>query len=119
MTTFTLFLDALLALIAAGMFFFGKYGVTRQLAPAPLLVAVLDAAFARQIQTSLTPALSVVLFLLQLVVLGGSVMVLYQDRVRARNKANRRRRRKEMARSRVAFEQATAARERRPYRVCA
>lgn len=119
MIAFTLFLDALLALTAAGMFFFGKYGITRQLAPAPLLVAVLDAAFARQVQISLTPALSTLLFLLQLVVLGGSVMVLYQDRVRARNKANRRRRRKEMARSRAAFEKAATARERHGYRVCA
>ncbi len=119
MTVIALFLDALLALAAAGMFFFGKYGVTRQLAPAPMLVAVLDAAFAQQIQFSLTATLSALLLLLQLVVLGGSILVLYQDRVRARNKENRRRRRKAMARSRAVFEQTAATQKNRRIRVCA
>ncbi len=119
MTVITYVLDALLIAAAAGMFFGGKFGVTRQLALAPVSVAVLDAAFAHQVLFALTPALSTLLLVLQVAMLGGSVLLLHQDRIQARNKENRRRRRREMARARAAFEQATAARERRPLQVCA
>ena len=119
MTTFAFLLDAFLALTAGGMLTLGKFGVTRQLALAPVAVAALDAAFARLIRFSLTPVLSVLLVLLQLTVLCGSAMVLYQDRVRARNKENRRRRRREMARTRAAFEQKACGRDSRTPCACA
>ncbi len=107
---FTYILDLLLVSVAAGMLFKGHYGVTRQLALAPLLVAVLDAVFAAQLQLSLTPVLSALLVVLQAVVLIGSGVILRQDRVRARNKQARRHRRREIARTRAAFEQAAARR---------
>ena len=99
-------IDALLAAVAVAMLFKGCYGVTRQLAFAPLLVAMLDASFANVISYGTTPVLSVLLTLLQLTVLFGSAFTLYQDRVRARNKAERRRRRRDILRTQAAFEQA-------------
>ncbi len=112
-------LDMLLVAMAIGMFLGGRYGVTRQLAFAPLLVAVVDAAFAAQLDLALTPVLSALLVALQVVIFGGSALVLYQDRVHARNKEARRRRRRELARTRLAFEQAAQRREQTACRVCA
>lgn len=99
-------IDALLTAVAVAMLLTGCYGVTRQLAFAPLLVALLDASFASVISYSATPVLSVLLTLLQLTVLFGSAFTLYQDRVRAHNKAERRRRRRDILRTQAAFEQA-------------
>ena len=99
-------MDALLAVTAALMLIKGHYGATRQLALAPLLVAVVDAAFAGVSNYSATLTLSVLLTLMQLVVLGGSALVLHRDRVCARNKFERRRRRREILRTQAAFEQA-------------
>jgi hypothetical protein len=99
-------MDALLALTAILMLFKGCFGETRQLALAPALVAALDASFAGVITFGATPVLSILLTLLQLTVLGGSVFVLYQDSVRARNKQERRRRRRDILRTQMAFERA-------------
>ncbi len=99
-------LDVLLAATAVAMLFKGCYGITRQLAFAPLLVAALDASFASVITYTATPVLSALLSLLQLTVLVGSALVLYQDRVRARNKQQRRRRRRDILHTQAAFEQA-------------
>ncbi len=115
----TLVFDFLLAAVAVGMFFGGHYGVTRQAAFLPLTVAVIDAVFAAQVTLSLTPVLSAVLVALQLVIFAGSGVLLYEDRVHARNKQSRRRRRRDLARSRAAFEQAAARREQTDRRVCA
>lgn len=99
-------IDAFLAVTAAAMLLRSCYGVTRQLALAPLLVATLDVSFAGVITYSATPVLSALLTLLQLIVLFGSALVLYQDRVRAHNKQERRRRRRDILRTQAAFEQA-------------
>lgn len=99
-------IDVLLAATAITMLLKGCYGVTRQLAFAPLLVAALDASFAGVIAYGATPVLSVLLTLLQLTVLCCSALVLYQDRVHARNKQERRRRRRDILRTQAAFEQA-------------
>ena len=99
-------IDAFLALTAAAMLFKGYYGATRQLALAPTLIAALDASLASVITYGATPVLSVMLTLLQLTVLVGSALALYQDRVRARNKQERRRRRRDILRTQAAFEQA-------------
>ena len=88
----TLVLDVLLAGLAAGMFFGWHYGITRQTAAAPLVVAVLDAIFVGKIDPSLTPVLSALLIALQAVVLLGGAAVLREDRRRARAKAENRRR---------------------------
>ena len=109
---FTLFIDFALALVAALMILKGHYGITRQLAAVPLAVALIDAAFAAQLQLSLTPVLSALLIVLQVAILAVSGAVLREDMARARNKANRRRRREEIARSRAAFEQAAQRRNR-------
>ena len=109
---FTLFIDLALALVAALMILKGHYGITRQLAAVPLIVALVDAAFATQIQLALTPLISVLLIALQVVILSVSGAVLREDMVRTRNKMARRRRREEIARSRAAFEQAAQRRER-------
>lgn len=100
---FTYVMDLLLVGIAAAMFFKGHYGATRQLALAPLAVAVLDAAFAPQLDMSLTPALSAALFALQAIILAGSALLLYEDREHARNKQIRRQRRREVARKRASL----------------
>ena len=112
----TYILDLLLVVVAVTMLRKGRYGATRQLALAPLAVAVLDAAFAAQLDLSLTPVLSGLLIALQLVILAGSALVLYRDRVLARNKQARRRRRREIARTQAAFEQAAAQRKTAPCR---
>lgn len=109
---FTLFIDLALALVAALMILKGHYGITRQLAAVPLIVALVDAAFATQIQLALTPLISVLLIALQVVILAASGEVLREDMVRTRNKMARRRRREELTRSRAAFEQAAQRRER-------
>ena len=116
---FTLFIDLALALVAALMILKGHYGITRQLAAVPLAVALVDAAFAAQLQLSLTPVISALLIALQVVILAASGEVLREDMVRARNKMNRRRRREELARSRAAFEQAAQRRDRMRQAACA
>lgn len=116
---FTLFIDFALAVVAALMILKGHYGITRQLAAVPLAVALVDAAFAAQLQLSLTPVLSALLIALQVVILSVSGAVLREDMVRARNKMNRRRRRQELARSRAAFEQAAQRRDRMRQAACA
>lgn len=98
--------DAFLAITAATMLLKGHFGATRQLSLAPLTVAALDASFASVITYTATPVLSVLLTMLQLTVLFGSAFVLYQDRVRARNKQERRRRRHDILCTQAAFEQA-------------
>ncbi len=112
----TYILDLLLIAMAVGMLWKGHFGITRQLALAPLAVAALDAAFAGQVELSLTPVLSGTLIALQLVMFVASTLVLYRDRVLARNKQKRRRRRREIARTRAAFEEAAARREAQPAR---
>ncbi len=121
MTVFGLLIDGLLLVVMAGMFFFGKFGVTRQMALAPGFVAVLDGAFALKIDPRLTVVLSSVLIILQLTVLLGSTMLLYQDRVRAKNRATRRRRQRQLSASRAAFEAAgeRAVSRRRASEICA
>lgn len=109
---FTLFIDLALALVAALMILKGHYGITRQLAAVPLGVALLDAAFAAQIDLMLTPVLSALLVVLQVVILSLSVAVLREDAARIRMKRARRRRREEIARDRAAFEQAAQRRSR-------
>ena len=103
---FTYIIDALLVAVALGMLLRGHYGITRQAAFIPLTVAVVDAAFAGQLDPLLTPALSVALVVLQLVILSASTLLFYQDAVRARNKRARRQRYRQLAASRAAFEQA-------------
>ena len=109
MTVMTWVMDGLLAAMAAAMLIKGKYGITRQLAAAPLVLAVLDAAFAGQIQPMLTPVLSWLLLGLELTVLLGCGRLLQVDRARARSTARRR----QLQRSRTAFEQAMGERDRR------
>ena len=109
---FTLFIDLALALMAALMLVKGHYGITRQLAAVPLAVALIDAAFATQISLALTPVLSALLVVLQVVILSLSAAVLREDALRARMKRVRRRRREEQARDRAAFEQVAQRRNR-------
>ena len=111
--------DILLVGLGIGMLVGGRYGTTRQLALAPLVTAALDAAFAARIDPSLTPVLSALLIVLQGVILLGGAMLLYQDRVRARNRQARRRRRQQLARYRAAFEQAAACPRTREHSACA
>ncbi len=106
MTVLSLIADSLLALMAVWMFFGGKYGITRQLSMAPLAVALLDVAFVGKIQPMLTPVLSALVLMLQLVILVGCGRVLQIDHARARSKARRR----QINRSRAAFEEALANR---------
>lgn len=108
---FTLLIDLGLALVAALMILRGHYNITRQLAAVPLAVALVDAAFATQVQLSLTPVVSALLIALQVIVLSLSGEVLREDCVRARNKRNRRLRREALARDRAAFEQAAQRRQ--------
>ncbi len=116
---FTYTIDALLVLVSVGMLLRGHYGVTRQAAFIPLVVAVVDAAFAGQLDLLLTPVLSAMLVVLQLVILSASGVLFYQDAVRARNKRARRQRRREVAASRAAFEQAAARRQQTGAAICA
>lgn len=112
-------IDALLVAVAIAMLFKGCYGSTRQLALAPLLVAALDASMTGVITYGATPVLSVLLTLLQLTVLFGCALALYQDRVRARNKQERRRRRRDILRTQAAFEQARERADARRHYACA
>ncbi len=115
----TWILDMALVALSLSMFLFGHYGTTRQLAIAPLVAAALDVAFAGQIDPSLTPVLSALLIALQGALLLAGGLVLYQDRVRLRNRQARRRRRQQLVRSRLAFEQAASRPSRREQEVCA
>ncbi len=116
---FTYMIDALLVLVSVGMLLRGHYGITRQAAFIPLTTAVVDAAFAGQLDLLLTPVLSAMLVVLQLVILSASGLLFYQDAVRARNKRARRQRRREVAASRAAFEQAAARRQQATSAICA
>ncbi len=116
---FTLFIDLALALVAALMLLWGHYNITRQLAAVPLVVALVDAAFASQLQLSLTPVISALLIALQVAILTVSTAVLREDMARARMKRARRRRREEMARDQAAFRQAAENRQRMHRAACA
>ena len=111
MDKLSIWIDGALVLAALLLLVGGKFGITRQRAIVPLLTAVLDGAFVSEIAFSLTPVLSTVLLVLQGLILSFSGWMLYQDRVRFRNKQLRRRREKQLTRSRLAFEQAAEAAE--------
>lgn len=111
MDKLSIWIDGALVLAALLLLVGGKFGTTRQLAFLPLLTAVLDGAFVSEIAFSLTPVLSTILLVLQGLILSFSGWMLYQDRVRFRNKQLRRRREKQLTRSRLAFEQAAEAAE--------
>ena len=117
----TLVLDMLLAVLAVYMLLCGHYGITKQAGFVPLTVAGLDAAFAGLIDPARTPWLSLALVALQVVVLAAAAALTYEDAVRARNKRARAARRREIARSRAAFEQALEQRSvsQHRQRVCA
>ena len=100
---FTLFIDLGLALVAALMLLKGHYHITRQIAAVPLVVALVDASFATQLQLSLTPVVSTLLVALQVIILTVSVGVLREDMARARQKRARRRREEEFARARASL----------------
>lgn len=108
---FTYVIDLALALVAALMLLRGHYNITRQVAMAPLAVALVDAAFASQLELSLTPVISALVVAVQLAVLLFSMGVLHEDGRRVRQQRARRRRREELERSRAAFEQAAARRD--------
>ena len=109
---FTLFIDLALAMVAALMIPKGHYMITRQLAAVPLVVALVDAAFATQIDLALTPVLSALLVVLQVVILSLSAAVLREDALRARMKRTRRIRRQQQERDRAAFDAAAQRRGR-------
>ena len=100
---FTLLIDLGLALVAALMLVKAHYGITRQLAAVPLVVALVDAAFATQIDLALTPVLSALLVVLQVVILSLSVVMLRQDALHARAKRARRRREEAIAHARASM----------------
>ena len=100
---FTLFIDLGLALVAALMLLRGHYTITRQMAYVPLVVSLVDAAFAAKLQLSLTPVVSALLIALQMAILMVSVGVLREDAARARQKQARRRREEAIARNRAAI----------------
>ena len=79
---FTLFIDLALAMVAALMIPKGHYMITRQLAAVPLAVALVDAAFASQLQLSLTPVISALVIALQVVILGLGLTVPRSRRLR-------------------------------------
>ena len=114
---FTLFIDLALALVAAVMIVKGHYAITRQLAAVPLVVALVDAAFATQIDLALTPVLSTLLVVLQVVILSLSVVLVREDAKHARMKKARRRRREQDERDRATFDR--AAQRRRRVAACA
>ena len=99
-------MNILLATLAVMMLLKGRFGATRQMAIVPLGAAVLDTMTYGAIEAGLTPGLSALVVVLQVVILATGSLVLYNDRVRARNKQARRARRRELERSRAAFEQA-------------
>ena len=109
---FTYFIDLGLALVAALMMVKGHYSITRQLAAMPLAVALVDAAFAAQLNLALTPVLSALVILLQVVILTLSAAVLREDALRARAKRFRRIRRQQQERDRATFDRAAQRRER-------
>lgn len=127
MDRLSIWMDMALALAAIVLLVGGKYGTTRQMALLPLLTAVLDGAFVSVIAPSLTPVLSTILLVLQGLILAFSGWMVRRDRVRFRNKQQRRRRQRELIRSRMAFELAAdeaeerrrAARKSTDGRVCA
>ena len=100
---FTYVIDFALALVAALMLLRGHYTITRQMAAVPLVVALVDAAFASQLQLSLTPVISALLVVLQVAILMVSVGVLREDMARARAKRARRRREEAVAHARAAM----------------
>ena len=100
---FTYVIDFALALVAALMLLRGHYTITRQVAAVPLVVALVDAAFASQLQLSLTPVISALLVVLQVSILMVSVGVLREDMARARAKRARRRREEAIAHARAAM----------------
>lgn len=100
---FTYVIDLALALVAALMLLKGHYTITRQVAAVPLVVSLVDAAFADQIQLSLTPVISALLVALQIAILMVSVGVLREDMARARQRRARRRREEEIARARASM----------------
>ena len=101
----TYFIDFALALVAALMLIHGHYNITRQMAAVPLAVALVDAAFAAQIQLSLTPVLSALLIVLQMAILTVSAGVLHEDRVRAYRKRTHHSRQQEVVGARAAIRQ--------------
>ena len=109
---FTYFIDLGLALVAALMLVKGHFGITRQLAAVPLVVALVDAVFAAQIDLALTPVISALVIVLQVAILALSAAVLREDAIRARMKRTRRRRREQMARDRAVFDEAAQRRSR-------
>ena len=108
----TYFIDFALALVAALMLIHGHYSITRQMAAVPLAVALVDAAFAAQIQLSLTPVLSTLLILLQVAILTVSVGVLREDKIRACHKRAHHNRRQETERTYAAVPQTMPHRDR-------
>ena len=109
---FTLFIDLGLALVAALMLLRGHYTITRQMAAVPLVVSLVDAAFAAKLQLALTPVVSVLLVALQMAILFVSVGVLREDAARARQRRARLRRQETAARDRATFKQAARQQER-------
>ena len=99
-------MNLLLAGLAVLMLVKGRYGVTRQMAIVPLGAAVLDTLTLGAVDPAMTPGLSALLVVLQVVILAAGSLALYNDAVRARNKRARRVRRRELEQSRAAFEQA-------------
>ncbi len=118
---FAFVLDILLAVLAGYMLIKGHYGVTRQAALVPLAVAVLDGSVVLQFDPTITPVLSAALVALQVVILACGSLMAYRDAVCARQKRARRMRRRQVAESRAAFEQALAQKGRAATgrRVCA
>ena len=99
-------MNILLVSLAVLMLMKGRFGATRQMAIVPLGAAVLDTMTFGAVTPSMTPGLSALLVVLQVVILATGSLVLYQDKVRAHNKQARRARRRELEKSRAAFEQA-------------
>ena len=99
-------MNILLATLAVSMMIKGHFSATRQMAVVPLGAALLDTMAMSAVNPALTPGLSAVLVVLQVVILATGSLVLYNDAVRARNKRARRARRRELEKSRAAFEQA-------------
>lgn len=118
---FAFVLDILLAALAVSMLVKGHYGITHQAALVPLAVALLDGSTVLHFDPTLTPVLSATMVALQVVILASGSLLLYQDAVRARQKRARRQRRRQMAASRDAFEQALEQKNRGSAgrRVCA
>ena len=104
---FTLLIDLALALVAALMLLKGHYAITRQMATVPLVVALVDATFAAQLQLSLTPVISALLVVLQIAILMVSGGILREDMARARQKRARRQQHEAQSRRQTVLHQAT------------